>query len=138
MPPRSEEELDPVTLHNQALMNMEDRPTEGFEKIQYLLQQPTCPKEAFSNLLLLYIKFEARISLIRKMAMNQTFTLLCSSFKLYYSFGYPSPLELNAISIYYVLAVMPALHYGSVFNLVWHLAASSAKKYGYQMPFEIV
>ena len=28
MPPRSEEELDPVTLHNQALMNMETNPTE--------------------------------------------------------------------------------------------------------------
>ena len=28
MPPRSEEELDPVTLHNQALMNMDMKPTE--------------------------------------------------------------------------------------------------------------
>lgn len=29
MPPRSEEELDAVTLHNQALMNMETKPHEG-------------------------------------------------------------------------------------------------------------
>lgn len=28
MPPRSEQELDPVSLHNQALMNMESSPTE--------------------------------------------------------------------------------------------------------------
>lgn len=36
MPPRSEEELDPVTLHNHALMSMESEPSEGFEKLQVL------------------------------------------------------------------------------------------------------
>lgn len=35
MPPRSEEELDPVTLMNQALMNIEDDPS-GFLKFIYL------------------------------------------------------------------------------------------------------
>jgi hypothetical protein len=39
MPPRLEEELDAVTLHNLALMNMDNKPTEGFEKLQFLLQQ---------------------------------------------------------------------------------------------------
>ena len=58
MPPRSEEELDPVTLHNQALMNMDENPTQGFEKLQFLLQQVACPPETFANLLLLYVKFE--------------------------------------------------------------------------------
>ncbi|XP_056376610.1 tetratricopeptide repeat protein 30A isoform X1 [Hyla sarda] len=58
MPPRSEEELDPVTLHNQALMNMEAKPTEGFEKMQFLLQQNPFPPETFGNLLLLYCKYE--------------------------------------------------------------------------------
>ncbi|XP_043945724.1 tetratricopeptide repeat protein 30A isoform X2 [Protopterus annectens] len=58
MPPRSEEELDPVTLHNQALMNMDSRPTEGFEKLQFLLQQNSFPPETFGNLLLLYCKYE--------------------------------------------------------------------------------
>ena len=58
MPPRSEEELDPVTLHNQALMNMDENPTQGFEKLQFLLQQVPCPPETFANLLLLYVKFE--------------------------------------------------------------------------------
>lgn len=32
MPPRSEEELDPVTLMNSALMNMEENPSSGFKK----------------------------------------------------------------------------------------------------------
>lgn len=58
MPPRAEEELDPVTLHNQALMNMEQQPTQGFEKLQFLLQQNPFPPVTFGNLLLLYIKFE--------------------------------------------------------------------------------
>jgi tetratricopeptide repeat protein 30 len=58
MPPRSDEELDPVTLHNQALMNMKEKPTVGFEKLQFLLQQNPCPPETFPNLLLLYIKYE--------------------------------------------------------------------------------
>ncbi|PVD38568.1 hypothetical protein C0Q70_01184 [Pomacea canaliculata] len=58
MPPRSEEELDAVTLHNQALMNMEAEPTRGFQKLQFLLQQNPFPPETFGNLLLLYIKYE--------------------------------------------------------------------------------
>jgi hypothetical protein len=53
---RSEEELDAVTLHNQALMNMDTKPTEGFEKLQFLLQQNPFPPETFGNLLLLYCK----------------------------------------------------------------------------------
>ncbi|XP_016109567.1 tetratricopeptide repeat protein 30A-like isoform X1 [Sinocyclocheilus grahami] len=58
MPPRSEEELDPVTLHNQALMNMDTKPTEGFEKLAFLLQQNPFPPVTFGNLLLLYCKYE--------------------------------------------------------------------------------
>ncbi|XP_018016574.1 tetratricopeptide repeat protein 30A [Hyalella azteca] len=58
MPPRSEEELDAVTLHNQALMNMDAKPTEGFEKLQFLLGQNPFPPETFGNLLLLYCKYE--------------------------------------------------------------------------------
>ncbi|KAK0043143.1 tetratricopeptide repeat protein 30A [Biomphalaria pfeifferi] len=58
MPPRSEEELDAVTLHNQALMNMESLPTQGFTKMQFLLQQNPFPPETFGNLLLLYVKYE--------------------------------------------------------------------------------
>jgi len=58
MPPRSENELDAVTLHNQALMNMELKPTDGFGKLQFLLQQNPFPPETFGNLLLLYCKYE--------------------------------------------------------------------------------
>lgn len=58
MPPRLDEELDAVSLHNQALMNMEDDPEGGFEKLQFLLQQNPCPPETFGNLLLLYSKYE--------------------------------------------------------------------------------
>ena len=58
MPPRSEEELDAVTLHNQALMNMENNATTGFTKMQFLLQQNPFPPETFGNLLLLYVKYE--------------------------------------------------------------------------------
>ncbi|KAH8861620.1 Tetratricopeptide repeat protein [Schistosoma japonicum] len=58
MPPRSEEELDLITLHNQALVNMETEPAAGFQKLQFLIQQETFPPETFANLLLLYIKYE--------------------------------------------------------------------------------
>ncbi|KFP28262.1 Tetratricopeptide repeat protein 30A, partial [Colius striatus] len=58
MPPRAEKELDPVTLHNQALMNMDSQPTEGFEKLRFLLLQNPCPPETFGNLLLLYCKHQ--------------------------------------------------------------------------------
>lgn len=58
MPPRSEEELDAVTLHNLALISMDSDPGEGFEKLQYLIQQNSFPPETFANLLLLYCKYE--------------------------------------------------------------------------------
>ena len=60
MPPRGEEELDAVTLHNQALMNMDNDATQGFEKLQFLLQQNPFPPETFGNLLILYVKYEVR------------------------------------------------------------------------------
>ncbi|XP_008054057.1 tetratricopeptide repeat protein 30A-like, partial [Carlito syrichta] len=40
------------------LMNMDAKPTEGFEKLQFLLQQNPFPPETFGNLLLLYCKYE--------------------------------------------------------------------------------
>jgi len=58
MPPRSEEELDPVTLHNLALMHMEEDPTAGFKKMNWLVGQPPFPPETFGNLLLLYCKYQ--------------------------------------------------------------------------------
>ena len=58
MPLRSEHELDPVALHNPALMNMEQNPTEGFEKLQFLIQHNPFPPETFPNLLLPYVKYD--------------------------------------------------------------------------------
>jgi len=58
MPPRNEEELDPVTLHNQALMNIEKDPTTSFKKLNFLLNNPPFPPETFPNLILLYCKYE--------------------------------------------------------------------------------
>merc|ERR1719253_1671789 len=57
MPPRAESELDCVTLHNQALMHMDLNATEGFRKLNYLLQHPPFPPETLVNLLLLYCKY---------------------------------------------------------------------------------
>ena len=74
MPPRSEEELDPVTLHNHALMSMDTEPTEGFEKLQFLIQQNPFPPETFSNLLLLYCKYQYFDLAADVMAENAHFT----------------------------------------------------------------
>eukprot|EP00891_Asterochloris_glomerata_P009730 jgi/Astpho2/9730/fgenesh1_pm.00149_%23_13_t len=56
MPPRAEAELDPVTLHNIALVNMDTDPNGGFRKLTHLLQSPPFPPVTFANLLLLYCK----------------------------------------------------------------------------------
>uniref|UniRef100_A0A0K0CXH2 Tetratricopeptide repeat protein 30 n=1 Tax=Angiostrongylus cantonensis TaxID=6313 RepID=A0A0K0CXH2_ANGCA len=58
MPPRTEEELDAVTLHNQALIGIDKNPADCFAKLQYLLSQNPFPPETFANLLLLYCKYE--------------------------------------------------------------------------------
>lgn len=52
-----------MTLHNQALLNMDTKPSEGFEKLAFLLQQPSFPPVTFANLLLLYCKYEVRLFL---------------------------------------------------------------------------
>ena len=58
MPPRLEEELDPVSLHNQALLHMDEDPSNGFRKLNYLLSNPPFPPETFGNLLLLHCKYQ--------------------------------------------------------------------------------
>ena len=58
MPPRKEEELDPVTLMNKALVFFEQDPNGGFQKLNFLLENPPFPSETFCNLLLLYAKHE--------------------------------------------------------------------------------
>jgi len=65
MPSRLEEELDPVTLHNQALFHVEERPASAIDKLQFLLRRDSFPVEAFQNLLLLYVKYEVTLCVKR-------------------------------------------------------------------------
>jgi len=58
MPPRLEAELDPVTLHNVALMHMDDNPNEHLPKLNFLLSAPSSPPQTFANLLLVYCRFQ--------------------------------------------------------------------------------
>ncbi|OHS97719.1 TPR Domain containing protein [Tritrichomonas foetus] len=58
LPNRNEEELDPVTLHNTALVTMEDDPSASFNKLTFLLNQEPMPPETFRNLLLGYCKYD--------------------------------------------------------------------------------
>ncbi|KAH0790545.1 TPR Domain containing protein [Histomonas meleagridis] len=58
LPNRSEEELDLITLHNTALVTMEDDPSSSFSKLNFLLTQEPPLSETFRNLLLGYCKFE--------------------------------------------------------------------------------
>eukprot|EP00331_Platyophrya_macrostoma_P015029 CAMPEP_0176475864 /NCGR_PEP_ID=MMETSP0127-20121128/43835_1 /TAXON_ID=938130 /ORGANISM="Platyophrya macrostoma, Strain WH" /LENGTH=619 /DNA_ID=CAMNT_0017871491 /DNA_START=108 /DNA_END=1967 /DNA_ORIENTATION=+ len=77
MPPRSEDELDPVTLMNKALINMEDDPTGGFKKLNFLLQNPPFPPETFQNLLLLYCKYQYFDLAADVLAENADLTYKC-------------------------------------------------------------
>eukprot|EP01084_Bolivina_argentea_P067240 122500_1 len=61
MPPREESELDHITLHNTALLqlletNNKDNVNEGFRKLNFLITQQSFPPETFQNLLISYIK----------------------------------------------------------------------------------
>ncbi|KAK8860458.1 intraciliary transport [Tritrichomonas musculus] len=58
LPNRNEDELDPVTLHNMALVTMEDNPTDSFTKLSFLLNSNIMPPETFRNLLLGYCKYD--------------------------------------------------------------------------------
>ncbi|KAJ6640195.1 Tetratricopeptide repeat protein 30 like [Pseudolycoriella hygida] len=59
LPPRSEPELDPVTLHNLSLTDASGTGT-GLRRLAFLLElgPPTCPPETFSNILLMCCKHE--------------------------------------------------------------------------------
>lgn len=57
MPPRTMAELDRVSLHNQALINIDEDATTSFEQLNYLLNNPPFPPPTFTNLLMLYCKY---------------------------------------------------------------------------------
>ncbi|XP_031623831.1 tetratricopeptide repeat protein 30 homolog isoform X1 [Contarinia nasturtii] len=60
LPPRSEPELDPVTLHNLALTDTSGGIGTSLRRLAFLLEigPPTCPAETFANILLLSCKQE--------------------------------------------------------------------------------
>ncbi|KAH7282442.1 hypothetical protein KP509_35G030700 [Ceratopteris richardii] len=70
MPPRNEEELDSVTLHNQALFYMDVDPASGFRKLNFLIQNPPFPPESYRNLLLLYCKPSHKFTELATMLME--------------------------------------------------------------------
>lgn len=57
MPPRLPEHLDAVSLHNSALLNADSEGGISIEKLKVLLDMGAGPLEAFSNLLMLYLRF---------------------------------------------------------------------------------
>lgn len=60
LPPRSEPELDPVTLHNLALTDTTGGIGTSLRRLAFLLEigPPTCPAETFANILLMCCKHE--------------------------------------------------------------------------------
>lgn len=57
MPLRGDEDIDAISLHNQAMIHMENDTESGFSKLTYLISNPPYPSETLSNLLLLYCKY---------------------------------------------------------------------------------
>lgn len=56
MPQRREEDLDPVTLHNNALFHIAENADDSFKIFSFLLSNPPFPPVTFRNLLTLYCK----------------------------------------------------------------------------------
>lgn len=54
MPTRNEQDLDAVTLHNDALFRIHDNADASFKKLSFLLENPPFPQATFPNLLILY------------------------------------------------------------------------------------
>jgi len=79
MPPRNEDELDPVTLHNKALMYCDENANAAFKKLNFLIQNPPFPPETFSNLLLLYCKYSYFDLAADVLAENQALVSKCIS-----------------------------------------------------------
>lgn len=79
MPPRNEDELDPVTLHNTALMNIEQDASTSFKKLNFLLNNPPFPQETFPNLILLYCKYSHYDLAADILAENAHLTFKCLS-----------------------------------------------------------
>ncbi len=76
MPPRNVNELDTITLHNLAIMNMEEDATGGFEKLTFLISNEVFPRETFVNLCLLYLKYEVSTYIIIYMYIRYLLSIM--------------------------------------------------------------
>lgn len=56
IPPRKEEDVDPITLHNTALFEADLKPQDCFRKLAYLLKEDRAPPPTFINLLILFCR----------------------------------------------------------------------------------
>ena len=56
IPPRNEEDIDMVTLHNKAVLGAEVEPVESIAALTHIVTQPFYPKEALANLVTLYFR----------------------------------------------------------------------------------
>ena len=58
IPPRNEEDIDMITLHNKAILDADTAPEEGIEILAHIVSQPSYPRQALSNLVILYFREE--------------------------------------------------------------------------------
>lgn len=56
IPNRYEEDIDMVTLHNQAILGAEDDFEESIQILSHIVGLPSYPKEALTNLINMYFK----------------------------------------------------------------------------------
>jgi len=83
MPPRKLNELDPVTLHNVALINFNENPQDSFRKMNFLLRNPPFPEPTFGNILLLYCQMKQYDLAADVLAENSNLTFTSLSTDLY-------------------------------------------------------
>lgn len=59
MPPRLEEDLDPVSLHNSAVFSAQGNPAEAIKKLDHLLTLSSKPTETIANFVLICLRSDA-------------------------------------------------------------------------------
>jgi tetratricopeptide repeat protein 30 len=75
LPMRNEEDLDQITLHNTALVTMDEDPATAFSKLNFLLGQQPPLTETFRNLLFGYCRFEYYVYAADLLSENMEFAL---------------------------------------------------------------
>jgi tetratricopeptide repeat protein 30 len=73
MPPRQEQDLDPISLHNLAVTQFEDDSTAGYDKLRFLISLNPAPAETLHNILVFFLKnqfYDAAADLIAQFAAS--------------------------------------------------------------------